>query len=92
MADRLIQLSDDALFQEIGGEAVILDLASAAYFGLEQVGVRLWQLLQEDPSLERALGRLETEFEVEPERLREDVSVLVAELIEAGLASESASP
>ena len=37
-------ISPGVLFQEIGGEAVLLDLASERYFGLDDVGTRIRQL------------------------------------------------
>ena len=41
MLTQRVILSPEAMFQEIGGEGVILDLASSSYFGLDEVGVRL---------------------------------------------------
>jgi len=86
MLSQRVVLSPEALFQEIGGEGVILDLASSTYFGLDEVGVRLWQLLQTNPSLQAACDTLLSEYEVEPTRLEQDVLKLVSQLSEAGLA------
>jgi len=74
------------MFQEIGGEGVILDLASSTYFGLDEVGVRLWQLLQVNPDLQAACDTLLSEYDVEPDQLEQDLLKLVAQLGEAGLA------
>lgn len=86
MLSQRVVLSPEAMFQEIGGEGVILDLASSTYFGLDEVGVRLWQLLQADPSLQAACDTLLSEYEVEPDQLEQDLIKLVAQLGEAGLA------
>ena len=32
------------LFQELQGEAVLLNLKSGVYFGLDPVGTRIWEL------------------------------------------------
>jgi hypothetical protein len=85
MQDRQVTLSENALFQEIGGDGVILDLTSASYFGLDRVGVRFWTLLQADPSLLRAFDVLLAEYEVAPELLKSDLDALVAQLVDAGL-------
>ncbi len=87
MLSKRVILSPEAMFQEIGGEGVILDLKSSSYFGLDEVGVRLWQLLQIDPSLQAACAALLEEFEVEQGQLEQDLTKLVDQLIEAGLAS-----
>lgn len=87
MLPHRVILSPEALFQEIAGEGVILDLASSSYFGLDEVGVRMWQLLLTDPSPQAACEVLLTEYEVERERLEEDLAKLLDQLAEAGLAS-----
>lgn len=79
-------VSEDALFQEIGGEAVILDLASSSYFGLNAVGARFWQLAQEGADLAEVCEVLLTEFDVERPRLETDLTELLQELRDAGLA------
>ena len=43
----LEKLIDLLLAQELAGETVLLDLASENYFGLDAVGTRVWQLLNE---------------------------------------------
>jgi len=90
MLNQKVMLSQDALFQEIGGEGVILDLTSSSYFGLDEVGVRLWQLLQADTSLQAAHDTLLAEYEVEPAQLEQDLEKLIAQLVEAGLAKVEA--
>jgi hypothetical protein len=85
MQDRRVTLSQNALFQDIAGDAVILDLASASYFGLDGVGVRFWKLLQADASFQHAYDALLTEYDVEPALLERDLDALVAQLAEAGL-------
>ena len=67
--DSSVEISDDAIFREMDGEAVILNLESGTYFGLDPVGTRIWQLLEQDGSLRVVFGRMRQEFDVEPEVL-----------------------
>jgi|APFre7841882724_1041349.scaffolds.fasta_scaffold10009_2 hypothetical protein len=90
MITQHVKLSPEAMFQEIGGEGVILDLTSSSYFGLDEVGVRLWQLLQADTNLQVAYDTLLAEYEVEPSQLEQDLEKLIAQLVEAGLAKVEA--
>lgn len=87
MLPQRVILSSEAMFQEIGGEGVILDLKSSTYFGLDEVGVRLWQFLQADPSLQIARDLLLAEYEVDPAQLEQDLTRLVGQLVDAGLVS-----
>jgi len=84
LSQRVIPL-EDVLFQDVGGEAVLLDLGSENYFGLDPVGTRVWQMLVEDPSLQKVYDALISEFEVEEDRLQSDLVELVGKLADAGL-------
>ena len=77
--------SDDALFQEVGGEAVLLDLASERYFGLDPVGTRIWTLLADDDHLQAICDTLCAEYDAPQDRLQTDLLALVAQLADAGL-------
>lgn len=85
MLPQRVILSPEALFQDISGEGVILDLKSASYFGLDEVGVRVWQLLQVNPDLNAACQTLLNEYEVDARQLEQDLHKLLAQLVEAGL-------
>jgi hypothetical protein len=76
---------DGVMFREVGGEAVLLNLQSESYFGLDEIGTRMWSALTEAPSIEAAYATLLAEFDVEEEALRTDLSEFIAKLAEAGL-------
>ena len=84
--DQRIGRSDDVLAQEVGGETVLLDLASEQYFGLDPVGTRIWELIADAPPLARVYDTLCAEFDAEPGRIRSDLLALVQQLLDAGLA------
>jgi len=83
--DQKISISPDVLFQEISGEAVLLDLVSENYFGLDTVGTRVWQLLNAGSGVADIVETLLREYEVERETLEADVGKLLNELEGAGL-------
>jgi hypothetical protein len=80
-----IELSEDVAFRELSGQAVLLDLASGIYFGLNEVGTRLWELLSENDSLDSATDALEREFDVSADVLRADVNQLLEQMQSKGL-------
>lgn len=85
---RKLVKAERLLVQEVGEEMVILDLDSEQYFALDQVGLRFWQLLDEEPSLEALIDRLGQEYAVERERLAADMEHFVARLLAQGLVRE----
>jgi hypothetical protein len=80
-----VAVSDDVVSRELEAEAVILNLESGTYFGLDPVGSRIWFLVQENGSLRRTFEVLHQEFDVAPERLERDILRLVDQLRATGL-------
>ena len=75
----------DVLVSCVEGESVLLNLASESYFGLGDVGTRMWSVLTVSPSIESAYETLLSEFEVSGDQLREDLGGFVATLLDHGL-------
>jgi hypothetical protein len=80
-----VRISDDALFQELQGEAVLLDLKTGVYFGLDRVGTRIWQLLGEHELLSDVVEVMLKEYDVPEQRCTEDLVALVQRLSDNGL-------
>lgn len=83
--DQKVIISPDVLFQEVSGEIVLLDLASESYFGLDEIGARIWTLLNEEKAVGQIVEVLLDEYEVDRARLEADVNDLLENLLEAGL-------
>lgn len=81
--------SSEVLFQEVGGEAVLLNLESERYFGLDPVGTRIWALLGEDSHLQHAHATLCIEYDVPAATLETDLLALIDQLADAGLVTVS---
>ncbi len=80
-----VQIAEGVVFRDLQGEMVLLNLTTGVYFGLDQVGTRIWQLLQEHQHLQSVLDRLVEEYEVAETRCREDLLKFVALGLEKGL-------
>ena len=82
-----VRITPDVLHQELGGDTVLLNLANENYFGLDEVGTRVWQVLGETRNANDVVTRLIEEYDVPTEQLRADVARLITELAAAGLVS-----
>lgn len=78
-------IPEDVVFRDLSGEAVILNLTTGTYFGLNGVGTKVWSLLAEHKSTEEVVQALLKEYQVSEDRLRADVDGLVGQLLEKGL-------
>ena len=83
-ASRVIT-APDVMFRIVGEEAVLLNLKTELYLGLDTVGTRMWTVLHEAVSIQAAYEALLAEFEVEPEQLRADLDEFLDKLLEQGL-------
>jgi len=66
-------------------ESVLLNLDTEVYFGLDETGTRMWQLVTTSPNIDAAYQELLAEFDVEPELLRTNLTELLVRLVENGL-------
>lgn len=83
--NQTVQVLPDVLSQEVSGETVLLDLNNENYFGLDEVGTRIWQLLQEQNNLEKIYDILLDEYKVDAKQLRNDFYDIINQLKDAGL-------
>jgi|SRR5215217_95141 len=70
---------------DLGGEVAILNLKKGAYYGLEDVGARIWSLLQEPITVGEIRNILVSEYEVEPDRCERDLIALLQRLADEEL-------
>ena len=87
-----IQVSGDVVTRNLMGEAVLLDLAAGVYFGLDRVGTRIWELLEQHKDTEPIVRAMLDEYDVEESRLRADLERLILELSAKGLVRIDESP
>jgi hypothetical protein len=79
--------SSDLLVSEFGTELVILNLKDGVYYGLEDVGLRIWKLLQQPTTIAAILEALVAEYDIDGKRCERDVRALLSELSSRGLVS-----
>jgi hypothetical protein len=81
----VIVVAEGVLASDFGAEQVILNLRDGVYYGLEDVGARIWQLLQRPTTLPAMRSALASEYDVDPERCERDLFALISDLAARGL-------
>ena len=76
----------DVLARVIDGEAVLLNLESGIYFGLNEVGSCIWQRIVGGSTVRDMTRQVVEEFEVSEEVARRDIDALLEQLLDRGLA------
>lgn len=69
----------------LDGEAVLLELDRGIYFGLNEVGTRVWELVQQPRDVEAIRDAVCGEYEVTPDRCLADVIGLLVRMRDEGL-------
>lgn len=77
--------SKDVASCNLAGETAIIHLESGNYFGLDEVGTRIWTLIQEPKRIDDILDVLLSEYEVEAAEGERDLLDLLRRLHDEAL-------
>lgn len=83
-ADR-VAVPSHVLVRFLDSESVFLNLETERYFGLDETGTRMWQLVTASPSIDAAYQQLLGEYDVESQVLRVNLAELLGRLVDNGL-------
>ena len=81
----MVVVSQDQVSCDLSGESAILNLKAGIYYGLNDVGTRIWKLIQEPKRMGELLDAILEEYEVEPDRCEADIIALLQAFMENGL-------
>jgi Coenzyme PQQ synthesis protein D (PqqD) len=81
----VVKQSGDQISCELNEETAILNMQSAQYFGLDEVGSVIWQELAEEKTVRELCSAVVDQFEVDEAQCRLDVIEFLDALIKAGL-------
>ena len=76
----VVVAAKDQVSCDLSGEAAILNLDDGMYYGLNEVGARIWSLLSEPTTVSEILDQLEREFDVDSEQCEKDLVMLLSQL------------
>ncbi len=87
--DSSVVATSEQASSELGGEAVILNLKSGLYYGLNPVGASIWNLLQQPRTVSEIRDAILAEYSIEPQQCESDLLELLQQLEAQGLISVS---
>jgi hypothetical protein len=82
-AQQFVQRKPGALWTPVDREAVIL--AENHYIALDDIGRRIWELLEQPERVDKLCESLSKEFKATPEQIAADVLPFLGELADEGL-------
>ena len=81
----IVSIPKSVMARRVGNEVIVLDLTGGEYFGLPDVGARIWELLLDGKRLVEVADVIVGEYDVDRATAEHDVLSLVADLSEKGL-------
>ena len=77
--------SQDQVTADIDGQLVMMSIEKGEYFGLDEVGTRIWDLIEQPRSVDQLCSRLQEEFEIDNETCEKHVLGFLDNLSQLGL-------
>ena len=81
----IVVVAKEQVSCDLAGEAAILHLQSGIYYGLDEVGARIWNLIQEPRVVNDIRDALLREYDVEADRCEQDLLAMLQQLAAEGL-------
>lgn len=75
-----ITIPSSVFFTEQNGDGVLLDIKKGLYYGLNEIGTTIWQMLKKDVELEGIILTIAREYDAPLELIQLDVKVIIDEL------------
>ena len=70
---------------DMSGESIILNLKSGIYFSLDEVGARIWGLIEQPMSVTEIRDAILSEYDVQAEVCERDIRAFIEGMDAAGL-------
>jgi hypothetical protein len=77
--------SKDQVSCDLAGDAAMLNLKNSVYYGLDRVGARIWNLIEQPIAVSAVRDAIVDEYDVDAERCERDVIKLLHKLAAEGL-------
>lgn len=82
---RNLTATESTVSAELDDEVVLLNVQTGLYFGLDEVGSRIWALLEKGTTEDELIDQLLDDYDVEPDVLEADLARFIGLLVENGL-------
>ena len=85
MPDPVFLKNEEFIWSTLGDEAVLLNVSSGDYFGLNEVGLSFWEKIDGQRPLTEIVAMMLDEYEVDRMELMHDLAELASEMASKGL-------
>ncbi len=83
----IIRRNNNLLFNDIDGEIVMLSIENSEYYGMDKIGSRIWELIENPVSVNELIDKLLEEYDVTRDQCTYDTTGFLEQLAEKKLIS-----
>lgn len=76
----VVQRNTDMLFSKMDEEVVMLSIQNSEYYGLNEIGSHIWEMIEKPVQVETLMLQLIEEYEVERRQAESDILALLNDL------------
>lgn len=84
-AEMQYKVSENILFRQVENEGILLHISSGTYYSLSETSILFWQALSESRPLILAVEQITNEYEVDRDRVLEDLTNFLQDLSNCGI-------
>ena len=88
----MVRRQGEWLTAKVGDELVMMSTERANYIGLNEVGVRIWELIERPQEIDTICAQLLKEYDISPEACQVEVDAFLSELVQHGAAALDPAP
>ena len=81
----VVRQSEEQVSAEVDGEVVMMSVEQGNYYGLDEVGSRIWELVETPSTVTEVCDALVAEFDVDRATCEGDVIRFLQEMADQGL-------
>jgi len=90
--DYVLKASANQVSSELSGDVIILNIKSGKYFGLDNVGARVWSILQKPAKVKDIINFIDSEYDVRADQCERDMMALLEDLLREDLIDIEKNP
>ena len=83
--DSLIYRQSDIVFNKLDDEIVMMSIKNGEYYGLDNIGSRIWEIIEKHVTLLQLVTMLKDEYDVDEEQCKNDVMAFLEMLLKKNL-------
>jgi hypothetical protein len=75
-----IVISKDVVSCDLGGETAMLDMKEGIYYGLNEMGTTIWDIIQKPVTLQEIIENILDEYDIDEETCYDDLVELIEQM------------